>query len=1745
MGGAFTTYDNTRRMSLARLRPDSSLDTTFLDTAYNQFAGFTHPSLYAYSSPNLVNAIALQTNGDVMVGGSFTNVGGNPSARHALRNPYTVFTRADKRVRSNIARLLGGETPGPGNAQFDQENYFVDENAGIASLRMQRTDGRLGTMLGLGVTEERIATPGIDYLSVTNQNAWIERYRDLPVPYSVSDVGSVFFRVPLLDDTLEEGDEIVNLRMLRAEGTLNLGGEIIPIGAALGRALSTLTLVDNDFPHGEFNFLVSNFVTNELASNGLATIVVIRTNGSVGNASVEYATRPSTNTPVATANVDYIPTSGRLQFLSGQTTNFFYVRIYDDADVEFDENITLVLTNAGGGAKLPGGRANSSVTATLTIVDNDFAPGRLNFATATFTNNEADGFAAVRVTRTGGNVGTVSVRYRTVNGTAQSPGDYASTTQTLSWNDGGNDARTILIPLVADGLVEGTETFRVELFEPRVNTVIDNRLLGNRTNTTVLITDADAYGALAFNQPFFQADENGGSVAITVVRSGGMAGTVSVNYATIADSAVANQDYTPVNGTLTLGPGQTSTTFTVPILDDTVSDGNKVVRLQLSNPVNAALGLPTTVNLVLIDNESFNNPPGEIDTTFDRNAQANGPIYAVLLYLTNGLPDGRLMIAGDFTNVNNIVRQGLARLNGNGTLDTTFNVGAGPNAPVRAMAIQADGKVLFGGFFSQVTGTNRNGIARLNIEGTLDTSFDPGSAADGPIYAIAVQADQKILAAGAFSDFDTQRRPGIVRLLPNGRVDTTFNAGSGPDSVVFAFAIQPDGKILIGGDFRNINGVHRPGVARLNRDGSVDLSFDAGSGTDSAVRALLIQPDGRIVIGGTFASVNDLPRNYLARLERNGALDTAFTDGLSGGNDAVQALALHADGKIVVAGDFTRFHGVTRNHITRLNPDGTTDTTINFGTGANAFIAALAIQPDRKILLGGAFTSYDNQPRNRIARIYGGSVAGPGSLEFLVQEFSVAETSTNALVSVRRRGGTTGTVGVNFFTADDTAINGRDYVATNASLSFPSGEVLEVVPVRVLLNPVPSEDLHVLLNLTNFTGGAAIGARPTALLVIRNEQALIGFTITNYVATEGVPGGLATIEVSRGLSTNNVASVDFSVIPGGTAQAFTDYIPTNGTLVFQSGQVTKTFNVRIVDDTVIEGQETVNLALSNPSPGTFLGVDHATLSILDNDFAPGQLFFSSPNYFVDEAGGLVQLNIYRTNGSRGVVSVDLVTSDGTAKAGEDYAFASRRVSLGEDETNAVFVVAILDDFIVEGNETFFVTMSNPGGGALISEPTNAIVTIVENDFGPGNLIRDFDPGQGANNYVRALAVQRDGKVVVGGAFTSFDSTNRNYLTRLNPDGSQDLSFAMGTGANSLVSCLAIGNDDRIFLGGTFTTFNGLSLIRVARLLTNGAPDVNFNQTPAFDAVVNSLSVQTNGRLVVGGNFSLPARSLTQLRVNGSVDSTFAVGSGADNLVHAVATYPDGSVIVAGGFTNFNGVARTRIARLNPDGTVDLNFVPAGITNGIIYALAVQPNGQIVIGGDFRTSTSPSRFALARLNSDGSIDTNFRITNGINGIIFGLGLQSNGKIIAGGSFTTIDSISRNRYARLNTNGSLDETFNPGIGADNTVYSVYVLPDDNILLGGEFTLVNGILRRGVAKIRGNDRQARFYGIAVVGNTARVSFVSTPGINYILQASSNLVSWTSLSTNNAPGDTLTLVDPAANLHKKRFYRVRQAGQ
>src|SRR5206468_658305 len=198
-------------------------------------------------------------------------------------------------------------------------------------------------------------------------------------------------------------------------------------------------------------------------------------------------------TPIATAYVDYRPIPASpvrtLFFASGQTNRTFFVPIIDDNIVEFDENIELVLTNATGGAKLPGLQPTSIATSTLTIIDNDFPPGRLNFALTSFTTNENAGAATIAVTRTGGDLGAVSVEYTTADGTATAPADYAATSGVLSWNDGDTATRSFTIPLVADGIVDSPvdrfESVSLRLFNSRLGTVLSPGLLGVRTNATL------------------------------------------------------------------------------------------------------------------------------------------------------------------------------------------------------------------------------------------------------------------------------------------------------------------------------------------------------------------------------------------------------------------------------------------------------------------------------------------------------------------------------------------------------------------------------------------------------------------------------------------------------------------------------------------------------------------------------------------------------------------------------------------------------------------------------------------------------------------------------------------------------------------------------------------------------------------------------------------------------------------------------------------------------------------------------------------------------------------------------------------------------------------------------------------------------------------------------------------------------------------------------------------------------------
>ena len=313
------------------------------------------------------------------------------------------------------------------------------------------------------------------------------------------------------------------------------------------------------------------------------------------------------------------------------------------------------------------------------------------------------------------------------------------------------------------------------------------------------------------------------------------------------------------------------------------------------------------------------------------------------------------------------------------TLDSTFNATA--DNTVYAIAMQPDGKILLGGIFTNISGQPRNRIARLNADGTLDASFNPG--ASGYVQALAVQPDGKIVVAGSFTNIAGQTRNWIGRLNADGTLDAGFNPGAGGGTFyknVYSLLVQPDGKILVGGDFTTLGGQSRTNIGRLNAVGTLDTSFNPGS--SGYVTSLAFQPDNKIILGGYFNYLVGQPFPGLGRLNYNGTLDTSFNTGGTVGNTSwaysVQALAVQPDGRILFGGYFntnwveqisggTSYHSASTPAFKCLSSNGAMDNTFN-GT-SQAVVNNIILQADGSILAGGWFSALAGQLCYAIGRL--------------------------------------------------------------------------------------------------------------------------------------------------------------------------------------------------------------------------------------------------------------------------------------------------------------------------------------------------------------------------------------------------------------------------------------------------------------------------------------------------------------------------------------------------------------------------------------------------------------------------------------------------------------------------------------------------------------------------------------------------------------------------------------------------------
>jgi uncharacterized delta-60 repeat protein len=442
----------------------------------------------------------------------------------------------------------------------------------------------------------------------------------------------------------------------------------------------------------------------------------------------------------------------------------------------------------------------------------------------------------------------------------------------------------------------------------------------------------------------------------------------------------------------------------------------------------------------------------------------------------------------------------------------------------------------------------------------------------------------------------------------------------------------------------------------------------------------------------------------------------------------------------------------------------------------------------------------------------------------------------------------------------------------------------------------------------------------------------------------------------------------------------------------------------------------------------------------------------------------------------------------------------------------------------------------------------------------------------------AMAVQPDMRLLVGGDFDTIHGLARRNLARLNPDGSMDLSFEIGTGVDGVVSALALQSDGKVVVGGKFKSIDGSPRNSLARLHTNGSLDESFGSSPGLEgdgfqlnpgtrgmtSVVSSILVESDGRLLVGGAFKkmngIATGNLVRLLASGAVDNSFMASPGANGTVWAIKQQSDRKILIAGDFTEIHGVKRNFIARLGEDGRLDETFNAGTGTPGPAYCLALQADGRIIVGGrnNGQPEDSPGHGFLKRLGADGKLDSTFAANPAWSGEVFSLALQPDGKILEGGAFLyQVEPFNRNGLVRLSRDGVLDTSFAaiPGLtgGAGwqiarfggrtyASVRSIAPLNDGTALIAGSFTLVNGYPRNYVARLFLDPQAPPLMNPSRNDDLFRVSVPTLAGRFYLLEYKNTLseASWQSLPAVKGNGAVKAISDTITN-QSQRFYRLR----
>ncbi len=586
------------------------------------------------------------------------------------------------------------------------------------------------------------------------------------------------------------------------------------------------------------------------------------------------------------------------------------------------------------------------------------------------------------------------------------------------------------------------------------------------------------------------ASEQGGSVVLTARRTANSTGAISVNFATANGTATSPADYTAQSGTLTWANGDMADkTVTITLAPDAVVEGVETFTVTLSGITGGVLGDANVATVSIAD-------PGVRDATFAADF-INSTVTCVL-----PLPDGSAIIGGWFSSVQNdafqsFARGGITRIKANGDVDPDFATAGGANSlPLRGLARQPDGKILVLGPFSTFNGAAHNRLVRLNTDGSLDSTFNIGTGADAAVRVVLLQPDGKIIVGGEFTYFDGVAREYLARLTADGTLDTTWTGPNFEGWSVKSLALQADGKLLVSGDFYFTGSTLKSGLCRLNTNGALDTTFSgiadgfkSGQFIDGPDR-IVVQPDGQIIVAGGFTHYNGIARASIARLTSTGELDANFAPVANG---AVNALVYLPDGGVLLGGAFTDINGTAVSRLARLSASGVVDAAYAAAGGHASAVEDLALTADGRVLLAGNFASFQGaSPQRPLWRFFSGLNGTPGEVQLASPTYAGTEGNTVQL-SVTRSGSGIGALSVGYATVAGTA-GAADFTGASGVLTWAAGDTTAKtisVPLATDANAEGVESFTVNLGQP-LLGGVVLGANQQAVVDI-NDPALTGY----------------------------------------------------------------------------------------------------------------------------------------------------------------------------------------------------------------------------------------------------------------------------------------------------------------------------------------------------------------------------------------------------------------------------------------------------------------------------------------------------------------------------------------------------------------------------------------------------------------------------------------------------------------------------